>query len=103
MAAAPTFAAPPVIVPSRAPTPAATAPPAAPRGRAPAIADATILSVTESSVTLTWRTGEPASSRIAYGLDAPTLWTPADAPTVEHSATVSGLSYSTTYRLWIQA
>jgi hypothetical protein len=60
------------------------------------------VSLSPFSATIAWQTSEPVSSRISYGLSAPTLWTP---PTdgVDHTATVGGLTFGTSYRLWVNA
>jgi len=60
------------------------------------------LSLSPFSATIAWQTSEAVSSRIAYGLSGPTLWTPASDGT-EHTATVTGLNWSTTYDLWVTA
>ena len=61
------------------------------------------LALTPFSATIAWQTSEPVSSRIAYGLDTPSLWTAGDEPSVEHEAFVSGLAFSSSYRLWVTA
>jgi hypothetical protein len=60
------------------------------------------LSLSPFSATIEWRTSEAVSSRISYGLNGPTLWTPASDGT-DHVATVNGLAWSTTYDLWVNA
>jgi hypothetical protein len=55
------------------------------------------------SAHIEWQTSEPVTSEVAYGLDSPTLWSAADTPSVDHSAVVDGLTFDTTYRLWVQA
>ena len=60
------------------------------------------VSLTPFSATIAWQTSESVPSRIAYGLTAPTLWTAATDST-QHTATVTGLSFSTSYQLWVQA
>src|SRR5207244_6472948 len=66
------------------------------------ISDVHTVSLTPFSATIEWRPGEPVSSRMAYGLNAPTLWT-APSDSVDHTATVTGLSFSTSYQLWVNA
>jgi len=66
------------------------------------ITDVQTVSLSPFSATIQWHTSEPVSSRISYGLSAPTLWTPATDSLV-HTATVTGLSWSTTYSLWVNA
>jgi hypothetical protein len=55
--------------------------------------------MTPGSATIAWHTSEPVSSRIAYGVGAPTVWTAPAAPSVDHVATLSGLAYGTSYVL----
>lgn len=66
------------------------------------IRDVRVDALQSSSATLSWRTSEPVVSRIGYGLDATTLWTPSSM-SIEHTATLDGLLPATTYRLWIMA
>ena len=66
------------------------------------ISDVRTLALSPFSATIAWHTSEAVSSRISYGLDGPTLWTPA-TDSVDHTATVSGLAWSTTYKLWVNA
>jgi hypothetical protein len=84
------------------PTPTTTAP-AAPTPPAPTIEDVHTVSLTPFGATIAWRTSVPASSRIAYGLDAPVVWTDASSDSTSHQATVSGLSFSTSYKLAVTA
>jgi len=88
---------------STTPTEPATTTPATPTGPPPTITDVRTTSLTAFSAKLSWRTNEAASSRIAYGLDAPVLWTaPAPESTV-HEATLTGLGFSSAYRLAVTA
>src|SRR5439155_12819782 len=80
-------------------TPAATAT----SGPPPQIADVHTISLTPFSATVSWRTNVPATSRIAYGLDAPVLWTAPSGPGTEHQATVSGLTFSSSYLVDVTA
>jgi hypothetical protein len=66
------------------------------------ISDVHIVSLSPFSATIAWHTSEAVSSRISYGLNGPTLWTPASDGT-DHTATVNGLAWSTTYQLWVNA
>jgi hypothetical protein len=70
-----------------------------------AIADLRVSSTSAFSATLTWRTTIPASSRIAYGLpeSGPSLWTTVRGVSPRRTATLSGLSFATTYRVWVTA
>jgi hypothetical protein len=61
------------------------------------------VSLTPFSATIQWDTSEPVSGRISYGLDSPTVWTPADAGATSHVATVDGLTGGMSYRLWVNA
>lgn len=79
-------------------TPATTTPPeattttttlAAPVGPPPAIENAHPTALTPFSETIAWRTSVPASSRIAYGLDAPVIWTGHTVASTEHQATLT--------------
>jgi hypothetical protein len=84
-------------------TPATTTTPAAPVNTTPIqISDVQTVSLSPFSATIAWRTSEPVSSSISYGLTAPTLWTAA-TDGVEHTATVDGLHFSTSYQLWVNA
>lgn len=67
------------------------------------ITDARVVSRSSFSATISWRTSLPSESRLAYGLHgaAPTLWQLAGGARLEHRATLSGLSYSTAYRVWL--
>jgi hypothetical protein len=84
------------------PAPTTTAP-AAPTPPAPTIEDVHTVSLTPFGATIVWRTSVPASSRIAYGLDAPVVWTEASSDSTTHQATVSGLTFSTSYKLAVTA
>ena len=59
--------------------------------------------LTPFSATIAWRTSVPASSRIAYGLDAPVIWTPASGASTEHQATLTGLGFDDSYQLAVTA
>jgi hypothetical protein len=67
------------------------------------ISDVHTTSLSPLSATIAYRTSEPVSGQIAYGLDEETLWTAWDAPSADHVAVVSGLSYNMTYRVWVNA
>jgi hypothetical protein len=86
---------------SAAPPETATTP-AAPVGPPPTIENVHTTALTPFSATVEWRTDVPATSRIAYGLDAPVLWTDASVGTL-HRATVSGLSFASSYQLAVTA
>src|SRR5947199_2803173 len=67
------------------------------------ISDVHTTSLSPFGATIAFRTSEPVSGQVAYGLDDETLWTAWDSPSSEHVAVLTGLSYNMTYRLWIDA
>jgi len=77
--------------------------PAAPSGPPPEIQNVHTVSLTPFSATISWRTSVAATSRIAYGLDAPVLWTAPAVTGTEHQATVTGLTFSSSYLLDVTA
>jgi hypothetical protein len=89
--------------PTPAPTTTTTTTPAAPTVPAPTIEDVHTVALTPFSATIAWRTSVPASSRISYGVDAPVVWTPVSTDTTDHKATVTGLSFSSSYKLAVTA
>jgi hypothetical protein len=104
--ALPGLTAPPAI-PS-APTATSTPPTttttrAPPAGPPPTIQDVHTTALTPFSATIAWRTDIPSKSQIAYGLDAPVVWTPATSGTTLHTATLTGLSFSSSYQLAVTA
>ena len=84
-------------------TTATTTTPAAPTGPPPEIENVHTISLTPFSATLAWRTNVPATSRIAYGLDAPVIWTAPSIATIEHQATITGLTFSSSYKVALTA
>ena len=84
-------------------TTATTTTPAAPTGPPPEIENVHTLSLTPFSATIAWQTNVPATSRIAYGLDAPVLWTAPSIATTEHQATLTGLTFSSSYKVAVTA
>jgi hypothetical protein len=80
-----------------------TTTPAAPVGPPPEIENVHTTALTPFSATIAWRTSVPASSRIAYGLDAPVIWTPASGASTEHQATLTGLGFDDSYKLAVTA
>ena len=84
-------------------TTATTTTPAAPTGPPPEIEDVHTVSLTPFSATIAWRTNVPATSRIAYGLDAPVLWTAPSIASTEHQATLTGLTFSSSYKVAVTA
>ncbi|MDQ5822483.1 MAG: hypothetical protein M3540_13695, partial [Actinomycetota bacterium] len=87
----------PTTTPSPSPPDPASPPPPL------AISDVQAVSVTAFSATISWKTSEPVSSRAAYGIETPTLWTPPAAPSTDHVATLTGLSFDTNYRVSLDA
>jgi hypothetical protein len=85
------------------PPPTATTTPAPPTGPPPAIEDVHTVALTPFSATIAWRTSVPASSRVAYGVDAPVIWTDATSGSTDHQATVTGLTFSSSYKLAVTA
>jgi hypothetical protein len=77
--------------------------PAAPSGPPPSIAEVRTVSVGPFLATLSWRTSEAATSRVVYGLDAPVLWSAPTAAGTSHQATITGLTFSSTYHLDVTA
>jgi hypothetical protein len=74
-----------------------------PVGPPPTIEDVHTTSLTPFSATLEWRTDVPSTSRIAYGLDEPVLFTPATTGTTLHRATLTGLTFASSYQLAVTA
>ena len=85
--------------------PTATTPttPAQPAGPPPEIENVRTISLTPFSATIAWSTSVPATSRIAYGLDAPVIWTAPNAAATEHQATLTGLTFSSSYKVAVTA
>jgi hypothetical protein len=69
------------------------------------ISDVRVAALTPYSATVTWRTSAPASGRAAFGLPSlgASLWSGQSVNTVEHRATVRGLRWGTTYRVWVRS
>ena len=86
----------PASTPATESTDAAPAPPLA-------ITDVQAVSLSAFAATVSWRTSEPVSSRVSYGVDLPTLWSAPAPPSVEHVATLTGLTFDTAYRVSIDA
>jgi hypothetical protein len=74
-----------------------------PTGPPPEIENVHTLSLTPFSATIAWRTNVPATSRIAYGLDAPVIWTAPSVGSTVHQATLTGLTFSTSYKVAVTA
>jgi hypothetical protein len=68
------------------------------------ITDTRVDAVSSSDARITFNTNLPARTVVSYGIDSPTVWTQAEtAATQEHQAVLSGLSFSTTYQIWLHA
>ena len=67
------------------------------------IADVHLTSLTPYAATIAWTTSEGASGRVAYGLDAPVLWSAADAPRTEHQAQLTSLEPGKEYHLAVES
>ena len=80
-----------------------TTTPAQPVGPPPEIENVHTISLTPFSATIAWRTSVPATSRIAYGLDAPVIWTAPNIASTEHQATLTGLTFSSSYKVAVTA
>jgi len=85
------------------PTDTTTTTPVQPAGPPPEIENVHTISLTPFSATIAWRTNVPATSRIAYGLDAPVLWTAPNIAATEHQATLTGLTFSSSYKVAVTA
>jgi hypothetical protein len=94
---APTTPAPPPA--TTQPPPPTTTAPAVPEGFA--VYDLAVIETGPFSATVSWRTTEPARSRLVYGLagSEPTLWTPLGDEATEHTAALPGLSFGTGYHV----
>jgi hypothetical protein len=69
-----------------------------------AISEAQIVALSPSTAQITWRTNLPATTRASYGIDSPTVWTQATpVGALEHQTVLTGLSFSTTYQVWLHA
>ncbi len=80
-----------------------TTTPAQPVGPPPEIENVHTISLTPFSATIAWHTNVPATSRIAYGLDAPVIWTAPNGAATEHRATLTGLTFSSSYKVAVTA
>jgi hypothetical protein len=68
------------------------------------ISDAQVVALSPSSAQITFRTNHPASTRASYGIDAPAVWTPSEpAGSLDHQVVLEGLTFSTTYQVWLHA
>jgi hypothetical protein len=68
------------------------------------ISDPQVVALSPSSVRITFRTNHPATTRASYGIDAPAVWTSAEpAGSLDHDVVLQGLTFSTTYQIWLHA
>ena len=88
---------------SPADTTTTTTTPAAPVGPPPTIENVHTTALTPFSATIAWRTTAPSVSQIAYGLDAPIIWTAPEASSTEHQTTLTGLGFGSSYKLAVTA
>ena len=65
--------------------------------------DLRVSAISSFSATIDWRTSAPATTQVAFGLpeSGPTLWAPVETEEDAQKAKLSGLSYATTYRVWL--
>jgi hypothetical protein len=69
-----------------------------------AITNVQVSALTSSSARITWQTNIPTLEQTAFGLDAPTVWTPpSSAVRIDHVSDITGLEYSTTYTAYVHA
>jgi hypothetical protein len=68
------------------------------------ITNVQVSALTSSSAQVTWETNVATGEQAAFGLDAPTVWTPpSSAVRIDHVSDISGLEYSTTYTAYLHA
>jgi hypothetical protein len=80
----------------------ADTPPAPPE--ALVISDPQVVALSPSSAQITFHTNLPATTRASYGIDAPAVWTAAEpAGSLDHQVALTGLTFSTTYQVWLHA
>jgi hypothetical protein len=69
-----------------------------------AITNVQVSALTSSSARITWQTNIPTEEQTAFGLDAPTVWTPPSSEVrIDHVSDITGLEYSTTYTAYVHA
>jgi hypothetical protein len=84
-------------------TPAETVPTVTVNTTPVTISDVHTMALTPFSATIAWRTSEPVESRIAYGLGTPTLWSTVGPDDAEHEVTLTGLTASSSWNIWVTA
>jgi hypothetical protein len=68
------------------------------------ISDAQVVSLTSSSARIRWRTNVPTQTQTAFGLDGPAIWAqPSGQALIEHESVLTGLEFSTTYKVYLHA
>jgi hypothetical protein len=68
------------------------------------ISDPEVVALSPSTAQITFRTNHPATTRASYGIDAPAIWTGAEpAGSLDHQVVLTGLTFSTTYQVWLHA
>jgi hypothetical protein len=68
------------------------------------ISDPEVVALSSSSAQITFHTNHPATTRASYGIDAPAVWTGAEtAGSLDHQVVLDGLTFSTTYQVWLHA
>jgi hypothetical protein len=68
------------------------------------ISDPQVVALSPSSAQITFHTNLPATTRASYGIDAPAVWTGAQpAGSLDHQTVLTGLTFSTTYQVWLHA
>jgi hypothetical protein len=69
-----------------------------------AISNVQVSALTSSSARVTWQTNVPTLEQTAFGLDAPTIWTPPSSVVrIDHESVITGLEFSTTYTAYLHA
>ena len=79
-------------------TPTSTTP-TTPSGPPPTISGVHTVALSPLSATIAWQTSEATTGRAAYGLDVPSLWTPATTMSTSHTTTLTGLAAASSYKL----
>jgi hypothetical protein len=68
------------------------------------ISDPEVVALSPSSAQITFHTNLPATTRASYGIDAPAVWTASEpAGSLDHQVVLNGLTFSTTYEVWLHA
>jgi hypothetical protein len=68
------------------------------------ISDSRVVAVSPSTAQIAFHTNLPATTRASYGIDAPVVWTASEpAGSLDHHVVLTGLTFSTTYQVWLHA